>query len=114
MEIEDLIMKMKDVYLADKLEKIFQYLIDYAPSPISYFISDYTKYSQPVLSLLLRKGFLKIDDSFLDQYFQSKSNLNLSYYLLYPAIKKYIDANKQIQIEEEILEIFNEDLSTID
>ena len=56
MEIEDLIMKMKDVYLADKLENIFQYLIDYAPSPISYFISDYTKYSQPVLSLLLRKG----------------------------------------------------------
>ena len=30
----------------DKLDKIFQYLIKDIPSPISYFIPDYTKYNK--------------------------------------------------------------------
>ena len=56
----------------DKLEKIFKYLIKDIPSPISYFIPDYTNYNKRILFLLLEKGFIKPDETFLNQYLQSK------------------------------------------
>ena len=85
----------------DKLERIFQYLIKDIPSPISYFIPDYTKYNKLILFLLLEKGFIKPDETFLNQYLQSKPNQ--TFYYLYPKMKKFLEENLQKQIEEEIL-----------
>ena len=47
----------------DKFEKILQYLIKDIPSPMSYYIPDYTKCNKLILYLLLGKGFLKPDEA---------------------------------------------------
>ena len=63
----------------NKLEKIFQFLIKDNPLPISYYIPDYTKYNKRILFLLLEKGFVKPDETFLNKYLKNKNdNKNFS------------------------------------
>ena len=108
----------------NKLEKLFQFLIKDSPSPISYFIPDYTNYNKPVVFLLLQKKLLKPDKPFLNEYLENKqfihprSNKNLfeyrSYYYLYPVIKEFLEEKIQKEIEEVILNHFEEELSTFE
>ena len=103
-----------------KLEKIFQYLIKDYPSPISYFIPDYTEYNKRILFLLLEKGFVKPDEPFLKQYLQSQpvnkkeSNISQAYYYLYPKMKEFLEEKLQKQTEEEILQKYSETISAFE
>ena len=107
----------------DKLEKVFQYLIKDIPTPISYFIPDFTKYNRRMLLLLLEKRFVEPDEIFLNQYLIRKDRSriwNISYesyipityfYYLYPKLKELLDEENQKRIESEISRRYEEDIS---
>ena len=105
-----------------KLEKIFQYLIKDNHLSFFNFISNYTNYNRQILSLLLEKEFIKPDKSFLKKYLQNQPNeLNLNkinllplFYYLYHKMKKFLEEEKQKQIEDEILKKCDVDLSTFE
>ena len=98
------------------------------PSPISYFIPNYTKYNKGILFLLLEKGFVEPDETFLNQYLRSKPvykrfgsinnkkepDMSQTFYYLYPKMKNYLDENLQKQIEEEIFKNYSEKISTFE
>lgn len=104
-----------------KLEKIFRYIIEDTPTPISNLIPDYKNYNKQVLFFLFKDKILEPDESFLNTFLQNKPNQATfskenhnefqSYYYLYPVIKKFIDNEIQKQIEEEIFKKFDVDLS---
>ena len=83
-----LISKIADNYhrtpdFFEKLEKIFRYLIKDSPLPISYFIPDYINYNNRILFFLLKKKFIKPDESFINHYLQNKQNKYIIIYIQY-------------------------------
>ena len=102
----------------NKLEQIYQYLIKDTMPPISYIIPDYKYYNIRALFLLLEKKFVMPDKSFIDDYFERKpyykyyANDTFQYfYYMYPVIKEYINETSQKNIEKNISQKYDEDIS---
>lgn len=109
----------------DKFEKIFQYLKK--STQISEFITDYSNYNKRILFLLFEKNYIKPNQKFFDDFNEnrksiqkeksfSKRNFNefqFCYYL-YPSIKHYISEEMQKDIENEILQKFDEQIESFE